>query len=225
MPESFSIRKIDYKEMAINFFKGIYNDRKLPENKIKGNSESSISVFSKEIGTNNSSEVYRFKDKGNNIQTVFTTNHSSYSSYLDKSKEVVHRCGYCKRSNMKCPIGIPIEMEIDKTGQNVTFHVIGNYCDFGCALSYLKRKLSENRRYRGAHFMNSEQMLYCLFYRVYPSKSGENIKEKPDWELLRENGGCLTDAEFDSDSAEYIPIASVAIIPSKKQYLKLNIKK
>ena len=121
---------------------------------------------------------------------------------------------------MKTPVGLPVAMEIN--GDHVTFTVVDSFCDFGCAFSFLKRQLCLSREYRGPLYMNSEQMLYSMYYRMHPDKVGERIVEKPDWDLLRENGGPLTDEEFDGISAHYVPITSVITVTGKKQYLKVK---
>ena len=221
--ENFSLRKIDPNLIALNFFKGEYLNRKISEKKIK---KGNILKIGKDVGNDMSSEVYRFKDKDNNNQTIYTTNHALYN-YVTKKNEgkilenPILKCKYCKRGNLKSPIGLPISMEIDN--ENVKFLVIDSFCDFGCTFSYLKRKNTESRLYRGPIYTNAEQLLYSLYYRVYPDRVGKNIKDKPDWELLRENGGPLTDEEFDSEKADYFPIPSVTVSSTKKQYIKLNV--
>ncbi len=109
-------------------------------------------------------------------------------------------------------------METDEA----TFTVIDPCCDFGCAFSYLKRITLGNRFYKGPLYMNAEQMLNCLYYRMHPDRYGEAIMEKPDPDLLRNNGGPLTDEEFDNSAAEYVSVPNVVILPAKKQFLKLN---
>jgi len=221
--ENFTLRKIDAKNIALKFFKGEYSNRNISDKKIK---RPALLKIGKDVGNDISSEVYRFKDKGNNNQTIYTTNHALYS-YITKKNEgkmselPILKCKYCKRGSLKSPIGLPISMEIDK--DNVSFSVIDSFCDFGCAFSYLKRKKTESRLYRGPIYANAEQLLYALYYRVYPDKFGENIKDKPDWEMLRENGGPLTNEEFDSESSEYFSIPSITINSAKKQYIKLNV--
>lgn len=222
--ETFTIRKIDPKQIASRFFKGEYTGRNIPETKIK--STASL-LTGKEIGTDSLSEVFRFKDKNNNNQTIYTTNHSLYKHVLDiqngKNTEIpILKCKYCKRGNLKKPIGLPMYMETSPN--DVAFFVTDSFCDFGCAFSYLKRKLGESRIFKNPLYMNSEQLLYCFYYRVHPQFIGQTIREKPDWELLRENGGSLTNEEFDSESVEYIPLPSVVLLPSKKQYIKMNLR-
>ena len=179
--ENFLLRRIHPKEIAIKYFKGEYINKTLPINKIKFNKN--FVKLGKNIGSDSNSEVYRFTDKSNNTQTILTTNHSSYSFALDKSRgktsdKPLIRCRYCQRNNMTDPVGIPISMEIN---DNHTFFVLVDpCCDFGCAFSYLKRKKTGNRYYKGPLYMNSEEILNCLYYRVYPDKKGTLIQEKPD---------------------------------------------
>lgn len=221
--ENFSLRKIDPKDMAIKFFKGEYVNRKLPETRIK--SGGTLLKISKNVGKDITSEIYRFKDKNNTNQTIYTTNHDLYKFHTDKTGEKPNiRCKYCKRSNLKNPMGLPISMEIHETEEDskIYFTVIDSFCDFGCTFSYLKRKTGQSRLYSGPLYSNAEQILYCLYYRIYPDKFGEDIKSKDDWDLLKENGGPLSDEEFDSGSAQYFNIPSVTVAPVKKQYFKYN---
>ena len=220
--ENFTIRKIDPKHIAVKFFKGEYVNRTLPETKIK-TAPSGLKI-GKYVGNSLSSEVYSFKDKGNNHQTVYTTNHALYE-YMSKknsgeiSELPILKCKYCKRNIRNDPVGLPISMQIE--GDELYFTVIDNFCDFGCAFSFLKRKNGINRLYRGPLYENAEQMLHAMYYRVYPEKVGEMIRDKDDWDLLRENGGPLTDEEFDYEASIYVPIPSVNITPVKKQYFKI----
>jgi len=223
--DSFSLRKIDPKAIAFKFFKGEYVDRKLPDSRIKDSG--TFIKISKDVGKNVNSEIFRFKDKNNNNQTIYTTNHKLYDYYTNDSDEIPNiRCKYCKRTILKNPMGLPISMEItrEKDGNppKISFTTIDAFCDFGCTFSHLKRKTGQSRIYNGPLYSNAEQILYCLYYRVHPDKLGENINEKPDWELLKENGGPLTNEEFDNETSEYFSVPSVTVAPVKKQYFKIN---
>ena len=231
--ESFTIRKIAPKDINIRYFKGEYNNRGLPNVKIR--TSTFLGKIGKEVGKNSSSETYRFVDRCNNNQTILTTNHTMYNFVMasqintsnpslakNKLNMPILKCKYCKRSITKSPIGIPISMTLQ--ADEAIFSVIDNFCDFECAFSYLKRRTSENRFYKGPLYMNAEQLLYCMYYRMYPDRTGQSIREKPDWDLLRENGGPLSNEEFDTSASEYVPVTSVIMLPSKKQYLKLNLK-
>lgn len=220
--ETFTIRKIDPKNIASKFFRGDYNNRSLPENKIR--STATLVKIGREIGSDKNSEIYNYKDKNNNNQIIYTTNHSLYKYAMETNTKdsPILKCKYCKRGNMKRPIGLPISMTIDKKDPSlVYFHVIDSFCDFGCAFTHLKRRTGESRMYRGPLYSNAEQLLHCLYYRVYPDRIGKTIKDKPDWDLLRENGGPLSNEEFDAEGSEYVPIPSILLLPSKNQYMKL----
>ena len=221
--DNFTIRKINALEIVRDYFKGIYKNRGLPDKKVKTGGDTVR--LGKAIGKDSNSEIFRFVDHSNNHQTILTTNHSLYQYAVAKQSGVISElpiivCKYCKRKNLKAPIGLPVSMEIEE--EKVTFTVVDSFCDFGCAFSFLKRQLSLAREYRGPLYMNSEQMLYSMYYRMYPDKTGDRIREKPDWDLLRENGGPLTDEEFDGISDQYVPVTSVITVPGKKQYLKVK---
>ena len=219
--ENFTIRKIDPKEVARKYFEKKFEKRLLPICKVK--TSGSLKNNDKNVGSTNSSEIYRFLDRSNNNQIILTTNHALYKYHLNENETKPSiKCKYCKRLISKDPIGLPIYIEREK--EEVRFFVIDNFCDFGCCFSFLKRKNCENRIYKGSLYMNAEQLLYCMYYRMYPKRNGESIREKPDWDLLQENGGPLNDEEFDTDNASYISIPSVVTLPSKKQYIKHNLK-
>lgn len=220
--ENFTIRKIDAVKTLQRYLAGEFTQRSLPD-KIK-TTGGNVSL-GKAVGKDASSEIFRFVDRSNNNQTIVTTNHALYQHHANLANKGVSEppllcCKYCKRRNLKSPIGLPVSMEIVQT--KAFFTVIDAFCDFGCCFSFLKRNLSLRREYRGPLYMNSEQMLYTMYYRMYPEKVGERIREKPDWGLLRDNGGPLSDEEFDNGSARYVPVDSIVTFPGKQQYIKIK---
>lgn len=216
--ESFMLRRIVPKDLAAKYFKGEFLNRKVPQTKIK--TSKNFVKLGKELGKDRSYEVYRFRDKSNNAQTILTTNHSFYEQKDGEMNNLI-RCRYCMRNNMKDPVGIPISMNVDNTGK-ATFVCIDPCCDFGCAFSHLKRITAQNKFYVGPMYMNAEQLLNCMYCRMHPDKRGEMIQAKPDFDLLRNNGGPLTDEEFDSGSAKYISMPNIIVLPAKKQFIKLH---
>ncbi len=243
--ESFNLRKINVELLTKNFLAGEYKDRDLPVKKIKNN-VTSVKI-GKEIGWDGNSEIYQYKDRYNAQQTVYTTNHQMFEYAQNKTEFPLICCKYCKRKIYKTPIGIPISMitKYDKTEKSnmsekqenkqenkgtkqekrghVTFNVLDNFCDFGCAFTFLKVKTGESRYYKSTIYMNAEQLLYCYYYRMYPEKYGQKIYEKPNWEYLRENGGSLSNEEFDGEKSEYIAVQSVVTLPVKYQFSRLNV--
>lgn len=220
--ENFTIRKINGPEIIQKYLSGGYTERILPEKIKTGGGGVSLG---KAVGKDSGSEVFRFVDRSNNHQTIVTTNHALYQHAIDlqngvPSEKPILSCKYCKRRNLKAPIGLPVAMETN--GEQTIFSVVDAFCDFGCCFSYLKRSLNLCREYRGPLYMNSEQMLYAMYYRMHPENVGEQIREKPDWDLLRENGGPLTNEEFDNNASNYVPVSSVVVLPGKQQYVKIK---
>src|SRR5665647_1607491 len=108
--ESFTIRKIDPKDIVTKYLSGEYVHRSLPDFKLR-NSHASVKL-GKDVGKDAQSEVYRFVDRGNNNLSIVTTNHALYKHVNDlqngKSSESPRlRCKYCKRNNLKRAIGMP----------------------------------------------------------------------------------------------------------------------
>ena len=226
--ESFNLRKIDVQNLTKKFLDGEFKDRDLPAKKIKNNI-TGVKI-GKEIGLDSNSEIYQYKDKYNSQQTVYTTNHQMFAHTKNKTEFPIICCKYCKRKIFTTPVGIPVSMitQYDSSkstlkSTNVTFHVIDNFCDFGCAFTFLKIKTGETRYYKNPIYMNAEQLLYCYYYRIYPDFIGKKIHEKPNWEYLRENGGSLSNEEFDAENSQYIPIQSVTTLPAKLQFSRLNL--
>jgi len=227
--ESFTLRKVDPKNLGKGLLDGKFAERGLPVCKVK--TVHTILKIGKEIGSDGNSEVYQYKTKIGNQQTVYTVGHDAFAEHNGEAPSHLTKCRFCLRGNMKNPMKIPIVMitETSKNknggmrGENVTFMGIHFVCDFGCALSYVKRKLGESRYCRNSLYMNAEQILYCYYYRQYPDRFGQRIREKPDPEYLRCHGGSLTDEEFDSGAAEFVPMQNVICLPIKTQFLRLNI--
>lgn len=225
MHEHFTLRKVIPKDITKKYFSGELSRKTPPTEKIK-TVDTGI-IIGREVGTNLHQETYRFSDKQNGTQTILTTNHNLYQYYADVAKGEnpelpIVRCKYCKRTVKKHPIGIPVTMEIDKQKNTTTYFIIDPCCDFGCCFSLLKRKTGDSRIYRDGKYMNAEQMLYCMYYQMYPEKRGCSLKEKPDWEMLRENGGLMTDEEFDSETTTYVNLPSLILSPTKSQVLRMN---
>lgn len=227
MHEQFTLRKISLKEITRKYFSGELSRKTPPIEKIK-TVDTGIRI-GREVGNNLHSETYRFADRQNGNQTILTTNHNLYNYYNELSKGnnpelPLIKCKYCKRTIKNTPVGIPIMMEIDEQNDTTTYYIIDPCCDFGCSFTLLKKKTGDSRIYRDGKYMNGEQMLYCMYYQMHPEKHGKSLQEKPDWEMLRENGGLMTDEEFDSETMTYVPLPSLIILPTKGQVLRMNTK-
>ena len=224
--EQLMLRRVDPVDMLTRYLNSEYMFLTIPEEKV---TMASYVKMGKSLGNLPTEETYRISDNTVIGKTVITTNHSNYKYFKDKDEkkyDVVkprQRCIYCKRIIVHEPIGIPLEMEYNNVDKNVRFYTDGTYCNFGCAYADLKRQLNVPRSYKDPLYMDSESMLYTMYYDMHPSKIGTRIIEAPDWRLLDENGGPLTSEQFDNNSYKYMQVPTLVTIPAKRQYIKLII--
>ena len=221
------LRRIDPVLMLRRYLSGEFKNITPPKAKIT--MSNAFVNLNQRIGSDQTSEIYRFNDKTNSGQLVVTTNHEQYRHNKDindgkESKKPIPYCQWCRREIKGDPIGIPISMTVDRITNNATFDVEDTHDTFGCALAMLKRVYSCSRSYRDPLYMDAEQMLHCLYYRMYPDKKGTRIEEAEDWRLLRSNGGPLDDEEYDSKQYKYVKVPNVVTLPIKRQYIKLKLK-
>lgn len=236
--ESLMLRRIDPVDMLRRYLAGDLIKIEIPKDKIS--ISSSFIDLSQRIGNDSSSRSYRFNDKTNSGQIIVTTNHNEFNSFKDLTEGKLAEgklpegrqpekgkrwCLWSKREITGESIGIPIAMDIDRYTNKITFYVEDTYYNFGCAMAALKRNYLCHRHYKDPLYMDAEQMLHCMYYRLYPEKIGTRIVEAKDWRLLDLNGGPLTEEEYDSDQQSYIGIPNVVIIPIKRQYIKLALPK
>ncbi len=101
------------------------------------------------------------------------------------------RCLYCKRWTKDCSrVGIPIRMRDDRLHGMMIIDIEGRACNYSCAYSYLKDR-SYNDIYSG------RLTILCKIYELLFGGL-EKLKPAPDFSLLKENGGDLSDEAFDS---------------------------
>lgn len=233
--ETLMLRRVDPVDLLKRYLAGEFSKAKIPQKKVKVKSTVKIG---KSLTFSPEEEVYRLDDRTITGKVILTTNHknfakkklqltginsSSYSKSLSLSDEKHQRCLYCKRFIKGESVGIPLVMERLKNKQ-LKFHTEGDYCNFGCALASLKRQIGVSKIYRDPLYQNAECLLKTMFYYMHPDKKGYPLKEAPDWRLSQENGGPLTDEEFDSQCYEYSKVPSLVILPTKRQFIKLKIK-
>ena len=230
--ENLVIRRIDPISMLQRYLAGDFKNIKMPSGKIK--LSTAFVNLSQRVGTDQTSEIYRFTDKTNSGQVIVTTNHEQYQYAKNKSDNMesntvpgdnkpIEECLWCRREIKTEPIRIPIEMETDKHTGIITFHGDDTCDTFGCALAALKKLYSCHHMHKDPLYMDSEQMLNCMYHKMHPEKIGTSIVEAKHWKLLKSNKGPLDDDEYDNDLVGYVQIPNVVLLPVKRQYIKLNL--
>ena len=221
--ETLTLRRIDPVVILQRYLAGNYKNIDFPENKVI---ISSSTINLNKIGSDHHSEIYRFSDKTNTHQTIITTNQPQYQhskNILENKPSKLPKilCMWCRRDLTTPPIGIPVSMEIKN--ETIYFHTEDAYDTFECAFASLKRLYSCNHIYKDPFYMDSEQMLNCMYKRMYPEETNK-IQEAKDWRLLKSNGGPLSDTDYDNHSHKYITTNSIITLPVKRQYVKINLK-
>ena len=224
--ETLMLRRINPVDILRQYLSGDFRNTTIPKNKVKFSS--SFINLNQRIGTDQTSEMYRFSDKTNSGQVVVTTNHGNYQYAKDKNenkdaKKPVVYCLWSKRKIKGESIGIPIVMETNRYTNDVVFYTEDTYYNFACAFAGLKRLYSCHHMYKDPRYMDAEQLLHCMYYRMYPNKVGTRIKEAKDWRLLNTNGGPLSSEEYDSEEVEYVEVPGMVLLPVKRQYIRLTL--
>ncbi len=224
--ETLMLRRIDPVDMLCRYMAGEFKNVLIPKDKVR--LSSAFVNLNQKIGTDQTSKIYRFSDKNNSGQLLVTTNHNNYQHKKDIDNGVnIKRqifCNWCRREIKNKSIGIVTAMEVNTTTNEAIFYTENDFDKFGCAFATLKRFNSCHKMYKDPKYMDAEQLLHCLYYRMYPTKVGTRIKEAHDWRLLDINGGPLSNDEYDSIHNEYVEIPNIIILPFKRQYVKLSIK-
>ncbi len=225
--ETLMLRRIDPIVMLRRYLAGEFRKVTIPNGKVKFSK--AFMNLNQRVGSDQTSEIYRFNDKTNSGQIIVTTNHIHYNHAKESrdGKEVeepVTECKWCRRKiKADKAIGIPISMEVDRHTNKTVFNTEDSFDQFGCALAVLKRVYNCHHMYKDPLYMDAEQMLHCMYHMMYPDKVGTRIKEANDWRLLKLNGGPLDDEEFDSQQHGYVRLPNVVLVPVKRQYIKLNL--
>jgi len=220
------LRRIDPVDMLRKYLAGDFSTMKIPKDKVI--LSSNFINLNQRIGRDHNSKIYRFNDKTNHGQTIVTTGHDQYQYVNNKmeSKNTVKPKTWCLWSRREIkgePIRIPIAMEKNMNTNKVIFYGEDTYANFGCALAGLKRIYTCHRNYKDPLYMDAEQLLHCMYHRMHPDKAGTRIVEAKDWRLLDINGGPLTEEEYDSENYGYVQVPNVAVLPIKRQYIKLTL--
>lgn len=226
--DTLMLRRIDPVSMIKGYLAGDFKKLGMPQTKVT--MSSAFVNLGQRVGTDSSSEIYRFNDKTNQGQLIITTNHEQYKHAKEQSEgkntePSVVNCKWCNRLIKGPTLGIPISMSVNKHTSEVRFNIIDFHHSFECALATLKRRYSTFRMYKDPLLMDAEQMLHCMYYKMHPKKKGTRIREALDPDLLVNNNGPLTEDEWESDQHTYISVPNVVLVPVKKQYIKLTLGK
>ena len=215
---TFTLRRIDPKEVLNKYQAGHYAKEILPTEKLP------LAIVTTNVqptlGPSPDAEVYTLRLKNNVTQVIATSNHVAYSMYTAKGEELPKggECGRCGRNYDTESLGVPVRMY--EIGTETRYYMDDcNYCSFECVLKAIKFFYGCHQRYRDPLYMDAEQMLRHLYSQVYPDAGP--LREAPDFRVHRRFKGSIDDEEFHSKKHTYIRMPNIILAPVKVQYFKV----
>jgi len=211
---TFTLRGVDPLQILQQYLDGDFT--KITDIPSKVTAAKSTTLITQGYGADVNSEVYVYRDKNNNQQTIVTTNHDAYSCVRDGKDYRPKRCRWCRRkfTQERDPVGIPTAYLKDHEGKYIFYTDQPNFDTFECALACLRRT-QKIRLYKDSLYMDSEQFLK-LFCKV--ATGVDDLQEAKDWILYHKNGGHLTDKEYFQNTHTYRRTSNIVCLPIKVAY-------
>lgn len=222
----FVLKGVRPDEIFKKFWSGAY--RSLDLKNIARDQKVAISTNTLTIATNiglgPESEIYTYRDRYNNIQTVLTVNHQMMQNATKENHQlpIGGICDYCRQNYKHATCGIPVkyEEEVVHHGSmplvHYRFFVDGFFCSYNCGLAYIRHELGKSIRYRNPFYMDSEQLLFFMYNLQYPEKI---LKQSPDWHLLQPRGP-LSAEQYYQNLYIYKRAINISFQPIKPQYFR-----
>ncbi len=117
---------------------------------------------------------------------------------IDYSSKTDLSCWWCKNSINDIPYPIPLDFD------GKYFKVQGIFCSPSCCKSYIKSTEFRYYKKNDCHYLLNFMMKYC--YNI------TDIKEAPDWRVLKEFGGWMNIEDFRKNQQK-IEIVQKPFIP------------
>lgn len=208
----FLLRGIDPVEIEKNYLTGEYRTKDFPTEKIE--IAKGIIHTDHQPGKDNQDEFYQYHDRMGELRTVVTTNHGYF---LEESKGN-YICLWCRDELGLESVGMPIEMKYE--GDKIVFTIDQHFCCLECVYAFAKHLNSWNNIYRDPVYLNSEQLIVCMYHAMYPN-SNQQLLPRSDWWLYERNGGPLNKSEYHSNSHVYQKTTNIIFKQIKREYIKI----
>lgn len=221
---TFTLRRIDPREIYEKYTKDVYISVSLPKDKIAVHV--APIMVEPTLGNSPSQGIYAFKLKNNTTQVIATSNSVPFEYYMANGEELPcgGECRTCRKQYPTRALGIPVRMTetVNAEGAPCMKYFLDDcsYCSFECAYSGYKLYHCMGSRYSDPLYMDSEQLLRFMFKQAHPH--GGILKEAPDPRLSMRFCGPLDDDAFHSKKHTYARMPNVILAPVKVQYQRSN---
>lgn len=209
--QTFVLRKIDPVKVVSDYNAGKFFQLAIPTEKVKVEKAYIPTV------TNAS---FSFRDKNNCLQIIETTNNEMIK------KDHPPRCLWCMEDMPDAPTRVPCPVEmytwLDNDERYYLFVTSGEVCCFECLAPYISVFRGSKSVSRSPFLMNSEVMMYALYWLVYPERKGEKINPAPDYRLCQTNGGTLSNGEYHVTKSVFIQTPNLFIQNACEQFIHMT---
>lgn len=223
---TFLLKGLDPNKLLSDYQAGFFTRQPTIKSKIK--IAQNMAILAPKYGISNHDPVFSLKDRNNCSVVIATTNHSNFEVFTRDGGQLQTggRCMRCTGDIPGVAIGYPIGYRETPVLTNTegaaryrllyTFWTEGRFCDFECALGYVRSVLARPANYRDTTIRDSERMLKLLYKLMYPTAGPLRPAQDPN--LL----GALTKEEWKDPRHVYVRTDRILMIPAKVEYVQQN---
>lgn len=230
---TFLLKGVDPNKILADYQAGVYSRPIVVKSKIR--IAQNTSILAPTYGSTNQDPIFAVKDRNNNSVVIATTGHSDFEIFTRTGGNlpVGGRCEHCRDEFEHTAIGYPVGYQEQTILTNDTadvkqaqyrvlyvFWVEGRFCDFECALGYLRIMLGRPATYRDTTLRDSERMLRHLHKLTHPTAAP--LRPAQDPRLLQSNGGSLTKEVWKDHRHLWVRSDRILMIPAKAEYVQQN---
>ncbi|CAH6421714.1 Hypothetical protein HVR_LOCUS1354 [uncultured virus] len=231
---AFLLRGLDPNKLLADYQSGYFSRPITAKTKITISQNAAI--LAPTYGTTNQSPIFCVKDRNNCSVIIATSGHLDYEIFTRTGGElpVGGRCKCCGEDFTHTAIGYPIAYQEttiltndDPDPRNAHYRVLYSFyaenirfCDFECALYYVRNILSRPADQRDTTLRDSERLLKLMYKLMYPT--APPLRAANDPELLISNHGSLTREQWKDSRHIYMATDRVLMIPTKREFIQQN---
>lgn len=231
---TFLLRGLDPNKILSDYQSGYFSRPISAKTKITISQNATI--LAPTYGSTNQSPIFSIKDRNNSSVVIATTGHSNFEVFTSNGGKlpVGGKCGCCSEDFTHVSVGYPIAYQETTVLMNddpdpkkahyrviYSFYVEDSFCDFECALYYVRKFVSRPADQRDTTLRDSERLLKLLYKLMYPTAPPLRSAQNP--RLLISHGGSLTREQWKDVRHIYIATDRILMIPTKREFIQQNL--
>lgn len=221
---TFLLKGVDPVELVKKYVSGNFNSQfnksKIPRAK------NNISIIPSNR-TGSQDPVFSVKDRFNNFIIISTSNHENFKVFTESGGELKKGgiCDRCHKTFEHTGIGYPVKYNEKSVLSNdryriiYVFYIEGCFCCFEHCLEYVNLMLSQPLTQRDNMLNDAASALKFMHSLIYP---GQTLLSSNNPCLLKNNGGSLTEEEWEDKRYIYVPTDRLLLIPVKREHIRFD---